>query len=130
MVIPVADRVKDIPEYAFARTEKKISQMIAGGKDVIKLHIGSPDLSAPSLVIDALYESASKPDHHGYGGFSGTPALRQAFADYYARRFGIHLDSRTQILPLIGSKEGLFNLSLAFLNAGDIILVPDPGYPT
>lgn len=129
-MIAVADRVKDIPEYAFARTEKKISQMIADGKDVIKLHIGSPDLSAPPIVIEALHQSALQPTHHGYGGFSGILALRQAFASYYDHRFNVDVDPNTQVLPLIGSKEGLFNLSLAFLNPGDIVLVPDPGYPT
>lgn len=126
----LANRVKDIPEYAFASTEKQINLMIREGKDVIKLHIGSPDLPAPPEVIDSLYNSALIATHHGYGGFSGIPTLRQAFADYYQRRFAVTLDPATQIIPLLGSKEGLFNLSLMYLNPGDMLIVPDPGYPT
>src|SRR5512136_1646742 len=104
--------------------------MFAAGKDVIRLDIGSPDQPPAPNIIQALYQSATDPTHHGYAGYFGIPALRRAIADYYLRRFDVQLDPKSQVLPLIGSKEGIFNLALAYVDPGDAVLVPDPGYPT
>ena len=126
----IADRVTNMPPYVFATVEKRIAQQQAKGADVINLGIGSPDLMPPQFILDELYRSASRPDTHGYAGYYGTPALRKAIAGYYQRRFGVELDPTTEVLPLIGSKEGLANMALAFIDAGDLALAPDPGYPT
>ena len=126
----IADRVKDLPPYVFATVEKKIAAQKAKGVDVISLGIGSPDLAPPKRIIDALYESASRSDTHGYAGYYGTPQLRQAITSYYENRFEVSLDFSTEVRPLIGSKEGLANMALAFVDPGDIALVSDPGYPT
>jgi LL-diaminopimelate aminotransferase len=122
-------RLGNIPPYPFATLGKQISQLNVAGHDVIRLDMGSPDLPPPPQVIEALAESSRSPANHGYPGFAGTPELRQAFADYYNRRFGVELDVNTQVLVLIGSKEGVANLALAWLDPGDIALVPDPAYP-
>ncbi len=95
---------------------------------MIRLDIGSPDLPPEDDVVEVLYQSARRPDSHGYPGYRGIPELRQVVADYYGRRFGVELDVDTQIVPLIGSKEGIVNLALACLDPGDLVLVPDPGY--
>ncbi|MBC7237991.1 MAG: LL-diaminopimelate aminotransferase [Chloroflexi bacterium] len=129
-MIKIADRVENLPPYVFAKVEKQIAERRAQGIDVISLGIGSPDLAPPKFIIDALYESALKPENHGYAGYYGTPALRRAIAHYYQQRFGVELDPNSEILPLIGSKEGLANMALAFIDPGDIALASDPGYPT
>ena len=126
----IADRVADLPPYVFAKLGRRIQTLIAEGHDVIRLDIGSPDLPPPDFIIEALYHSAQKPSNHGYGGYYGTPALRQAMATYYQQRFGVELDPQKQVCPLIGSKEGIANAALAFVDPGDRVLVPDPGYPT
>ncbi len=126
----IADRIANLPPYVFATVEKRINEQRAKGVDVINLGIGSPDLAPPKFIIDELYRSAQRPDTHGYAGYYGTPALRKAIANYYQRRFGVELDPNTEVLPLIGSKEGLANMALAFIDPGDLALVPDPGYPT
>jgi LL-diaminopimelate aminotransferase len=126
----VAERVKNLPPYVFATVEKRIAAQQAKGVDVISLGIGSPDLKPPQFIIDELYRSASRADTHGYAGYYGTPALRKAMAGYYQKRFGVELDATNEVLPLIGSKEGLANMAFAFIDAGDVALVPDPGYPT
>ncbi len=100
----------------------------ARGVDVIRLDIGNPDLPPDGAVIEALYASAKRPEVHGYSGYRGLPALRRAIADYYARRFGVTLDPDKQVVPLIGSKEGIINMALAWLDGGDLALLPDPGY--
>ncbi|MDH7485751.1 MAG: LL-diaminopimelate aminotransferase [Anaerolineae bacterium] len=125
-----ADRLNRLPMYVFASLEARIRALQAEGVDVIRLDIGSPDLPPPDFIIEALYRSALNPDHHGYAGYSGTPALRQAIADTYAQRFGVTLDPASEVLPLIGSKEGIVNMALAWLDPGDLALVPDPGYPS
>ena len=125
----VADRIGNLPPYVFAKLGRRIRELQAEGKDIIRLDIGSPDLPPPDFVIEALYRSASSPVLHGYSGYSGTPELRQAVAAYYQRRFGVELDPERHITPLIGSKEGIVNVALAFVDAGDLVLVPDPGYP-
>jgi len=116
--------------YVFASLGARIRQLQAEGVDIIRLDIGSPDMPPPDFITEALYHSAQNPRHHGYAGYFGTPALRQAIVDYYARRFGVELDTATEVLPLIGSKEGIANFALAWLDPGDLALVPDPGYPT
>jgi LL-diaminopimelate aminotransferase len=97
--------------------------------DIIRLDIGSPDLPPPGWIIDEMHRSAREPSHHGYGGFYGIPKLRQAMAAYYERRFGVVLDPGKEVAPLIGSKEGIANVALAFVDPGKMVLVPDPGYP-
>ncbi len=125
-----AQRLHQLPPYIFAILGQRIQEMIAAGQDVISLDIGSPDLPPPQAVIDALAQSANRPDTHGYSGYRGIPAFRRAVSRYYERRFGVTLDPEREVLPLIGSKEGIINLSLAYLDRGDIALVPDIGYPS
>ncbi len=126
----LAQRVANFPPYPFAGLEKRVTEMVTAGKDVIRLDIGSPDQPPAPNIIQALDQSAQDPTHHGYAGYFGIPALRQAIAGYYLRRFDVQLDPRNQVLPLIGSKEGIFNLALAYVDPGETVLVPDPGYPT
>jgi LL-diaminopimelate aminotransferase len=121
-------RLQMLPPYPFARWAALVNAARDRGLDVIRLDIGSPDLPPEEDVVEALYQSARRPDSHGYPGYRGIPGLRQAVADYYGRRFGVELDADTQIVPLIGSKEGIVNLALACLDPGDLVLVPDPGY--
>ncbi len=129
MTLTPSNRVKSIPPYAFAALGKKITALKAEGKDIIRLDIGNPDMPPAPHIIDALVASARRDDTHGYAGYYGIPAFRRAIADYYRSRFGVSLDD-TELSPLIGSKEGLANLNLAWLDPGDIVLVPDPGYVT
>ncbi len=121
-------RLQDVPPYPFVRWNAACQRAADEGIDVIRLDMGNPDLPPPDAVTDALCTSARSADHHGYPGFRGTPRLREAIATFYARRFGVTLDPETQIVPLLGSKEGIVNLSLACLDPGDVVLVPDPGY--
>ena len=123
-------RLDTLPVYAFASLGAKLQTLQAQGLDIIRLDIGSPDGPPTPLVIETLATSARNPGKHGYPGFMGLPALRQAMADYYRKRFGVDVSLADEILPLIGSKEGIANMSLAWLDPGDLALVPDPGYPT
>jgi LL-diaminopimelate aminotransferase len=123
-----ADRLTRLPPFPFAGWSREVAAVAARGVDVIRLDIGNPDLPPPAPVIHALEQSAADPHHHGYPGYHGLPALRQAIAGYYRRRFGVDLDPDEQVLPLLGSKEGIVNLALACLDPGDMVLVPDPGY--
>lgn len=116
--------------YVFAAHGARLRKLAAEGLDIIRLDIGEPDAPPPSFIIDELERSARNPKHHGYAGYVGTPELKKAIADYYQRRFGVTLDPGPEVLPLIGSKEGLANIALAWLDPGDLALVPDPGYPT
>lgn len=129
MIIEPAERVSQIQPYFFAKLGITIDQLKQIGLDVIRLDMGSPDLPPKDFIIDSLVENARRPDMHGYGQSGGTDSLRNAFATYYARRFEIQLDPDQEILGLIGSKEGLFNLSQVIINKGDLVLLPDPGYP-
>jgi len=124
-----ADRIASFKPYFFASLNKKLATLKAQGMDIIRIDIGSPDLPPASFIVDALDESARKPSSHGYTPNGGTPAYRQAVATYYKRRFDIDLDPKTEVIALLGSKEGLFNLSQVILNPGDVALIPDPGYP-
>ena len=135
MIIRPAKRTESVQEYYFSRKLKEIDRMnaerdVAGEERIINLGIGAPDGMPPAAAIDALKESASQPGNHAYQSYIGTPQLRQAFADWYARYYGVALDPAKEIQPLVGSKEGILLISLAFLNPGDKVLVPDPGYPT
>lgn len=125
-----ADRVINLPPYVFAQVGQRIRELMAEGKDIIRLDIGSPDLPPPDFILEELYRSTRVPTHHGYGGYYGTPELRRAMANYYEARFGIKLDPEKEVAPLIGSKEGIANAALAFVDPGQKVLVPDPGYPT
>jgi len=123
-----AERLAQLPPYPFARWAAEVAKARRQGRDVIRLDIGNPDMPPPSEVVEALCEVAGNPSVHGYAGYRGTPALRKAIAAYYARRFDVTLDPETEVVPLLGSKEGIVNLALAWLNPGDVVLVPDPGY--
>jgi LL-diaminopimelate aminotransferase len=125
----LAERVRKLPPYLFAELDKKVAAKRASGADVISLGIGDPDLPTPRHVVEALQEAAEDPTTHQYPSYYGLPAFRKAVADFYERRFGVSLDPDTEVQPLIGSKEGLAHLCLAFVDPGDEALVPDPGYP-
>jgi len=125
-----ADRLGKMPEYPFARWGERVNAARARGIDVIRLDIGNPDLPPPDVVIDALCSSARQSSHHGYPGYRGIPALREEITSYYTRRFGVNLDPKDEVVPLLGSKEGIVHLALGVLDAGDLVLVPDPGYPS
>lgn len=135
MIIQPARRTESVQEYYFSRKLKEIAAMNAsreasGAEPVINLGIGSPDGMPPMQAIDALCDSARQSGNHAYQSYVGLPALRNAFSRWYERWYGVNLNPDTQIQPLVGSKEGILLISLAFLNKGDKVLVPDPGYPT
>jgi LL-diaminopimelate aminotransferase len=125
----VAKRIQDLPTYVFAALGERVRALKEGGADVIRLDIGSPDLTPPGPVVGALEEAARRPEVHGYAGFYGDPGFRRAVAGYYGRRFGVDLDPRREVLALIGSKEGIHHLPTAMVDPGDVVLVPDPCYP-
>lgn len=128
--IQPAERLSLVSEYYFSRKLKEVAQMNAEGKDIISLAIGSPDMPPSEKTIRTLCEVASRPDTHGYQPTMGTPELRKAMADFYKRWYGVELNPATEIQPLIGSKEGILHVTLAFVNPGEEVLVPNPGYPT
>lgn len=128
-IIP-ANRLNTVSEYYFSRKLREVAEMNAAGKNVISLGIGSPDLPPSSETVRALDEHATKTDSHGYQSHVGIPEFRKAIAGWYKRTYNVDLDWTNEIQPLIGSKEGILHISLAFLNPGDGVLVPNPGYPT
>ncbi|MDR0961923.1 MAG: aminotransferase class I/II-fold pyridoxal phosphate-dependent enzyme [Mediterranea sp.] len=125
-----AERLAGVSEYYFSRKLKEVAQMNADGLDVISLGVGSPDLPPSQATIERLCDEAHNPAGHGYMPYNGIPELRRAFAEWYARWFGVTLNPTDEILPLIGSKEGILHTTLAFVNPGEQVLVPNPGYPT
>lgn len=125
-----AARLQKLPPYPFALINQRIRALKAQGIDIINLDVGSPDLPPAPFVVEALSRSAEKAGHHGYAGYKGTPEFRRAVAGYYQTRFGIEVDPETQVLPLMGSKEGIVNLALAYVDKGDVALVPEIGYPS
>ena len=129
MITP-AQRVSNVQEYYFSRKLKEVAQMNAEGKDIISLAIGSPDMPPSTKAIETLCREAQSPTAHGYQPTSGIPELKRAMAGYYQRLYGVTLDPLTEIQPLIGSKEGILHTTLAFVNPGEKVLVPNPGYPT
>ena len=131
MIIRAAKRTESVQEYYFSRKLKEIAAMNAGREEpVINLGIGSPDGMPPMPAVEALCGSARQPGNHAYQSYVGLPELRRAFADWYSRWYDVHLDPSCEIQPLVGSKEAILLISLAFLDKGDKVLVPDPGYPT
>ena len=125
-----ATRVDSIQEYYFSRKLKEVAKLNAEGKDIISLAIGSPDMPPSKQTIDKLCAVAQEPNAHGYQPTSGLPELHTAMAGFYKRTYGVELDPKTEVQPIIGSKEGIMYVTLAFCNAGDKVLIPDPGYPT
>ncbi len=135
MIIEPAKRTLSVKEYYFSRKQKELdalnAERAARGEDkIISLGIGAPDGMPPKDAIDALVEAAPKPGNHVYQSYKGLPELRQAFADWYSRYYGVTLNPDGGIQPLVGSKEGIFLISMTFVNPGDKVLIPDPGYPT
>jgi len=129
MIALPAQRLDDVGEYYFSRKLNEIRQMIASGEDVINLGIGSPDLPPSPEVLVQATKALALPHNHGYASSRSLPALRAAMADWYQRTYQVRVKSETEVLPLLGSKEGLYYLAMAFLNPGDHALVPNPGYP-
>jgi LL-diaminopimelate aminotransferase len=127
--INFSERVKRLPPYIFSELEKIISEKKKQGKNIISLSIGDPDLPPPQIVLEALKEEVTKTENHNYSFSQGEPKFREAVATWYKRRFNVNLNSQNEVIGLIGSKEGLANITRAFTNPGDKILVPDPSYP-
>ncbi|WP_439488834.1 pyridoxal phosphate-dependent aminotransferase [Algoriphagus sp.] len=125
-----AERVGSVEEYYFSAKLREVNQMIAEGKPVINLGIGSPDLAPDKMVVDALRSTAENSQSHGYQSYQGIPELRTSIANFYSREYSVQLDPAKEILPMMGSKEGIMHLSMTFLNPGDEVLIPNPGYPT
>jgi aspartate/methionine/tyrosine aminotransferase len=128
--ISPANRLNSVSEYYFSAKLREVAEMNAAGKNVINLGIGNPDLPPSADTIAALCEEAQKPNAHGYQSYVGIPELRSGFAQWYQKWYGVSLNPLTEIQPLIGSKEGILHITLAFVNPGDSVLVPNPGYPT
>jgi LL-diaminopimelate aminotransferase len=127
--IEVATRIKTLPPYLFAAIDKMKQEAIARGVDIINLGIGDPDLPTPAPIVDSLGQAARNPKHHQYPSYEGMLAFRKAVADWYQRRFRVTLNPADEVLTLIGSKEGIGHIHLAFVDPGDVVLVPSPGYP-
>ncbi|MFA5786311.1 MAG: LL-diaminopimelate aminotransferase [Actinomycetota bacterium] len=125
----LAGRIENLPAYLFAELDRKVAERRRAGVDVISFAIGDPDQPTPAHIVDALREAAEDPSTHRYPSYYGLPEFRSAVADFYERRFGVALDPDTQVLPLIGSKEGIANLATAFVDPGEVALVPEPSYP-
>jgi LL-diaminopimelate aminotransferase len=124
-----AKRVENLPPYVFAGMAKRIADLRAAGVEVINFGMGDPDVPTPEYLTEALCSAAHKPQNNRYPDYFGKPALRRAIADWYQQRFSVQLEPDTEVLPLIGSKEGIANIALAFADPGDGVLVPDPAYP-
>ena len=129
-MIGFADRLNHIEEYYFSKKLREVAVLKSQGKPIINLGIGSPDLDPPQKVLNAIVESFDDPAAHKYQSYQGIPELREAIADFYKEHFNVPLSPVSEILPLIGSKEGIMHVSMAFLNPGDEVLIPNPGYPT
>jgi len=127
--IQLSDRVRNLPPYLFAAIDKMKHEAVAKGIDLIDLSIGDPDIPTPNHIVEAMKKAVEKPVHHRYPSYEGMLSYRQAVADWYKKRFNVSLDAKTEVLSLIGSKEGIGHIPLAFVNPGDVVLVPSPGYP-
>jgi LL-diaminopimelate aminotransferase len=130
MSIKTASRLDSINEYYFSKKLKEIAELNLAGKNIISFGIGSPDLPPSAQTINALIEAAQKPTSHGYQSYVGIPALREAFAGFYNKHYAVTLNPANEILPLLGSKEGIMHVCMTYLEAGDQALIPNPGYPT
>lgn len=128
--IKPAQRLDEVQEYYFSRKLKEVARLNAEGRDIVSLAIGSPDMPPSEQTVETLCEVARRPDAHGYQPTMGTPELREAMAGFYRRWYGVEVNAAAEVLPLIGSKEGILHVTLAFVNPGDKVLVPNPGYPT
>lgn len=124
-----AQRIKSLPPYLFAQIDQKKREKLAQGVDLIDLGVGDPDIPTPEPVVEAMKRAVEKPEHHRYPSYEGMLSFRQAVASWYKRRFGVELDPVSEVVTLIGSKEGIAHFPLAFLNPGDVVLCPDPAYP-
>ena len=129
-MIQKADRLSNVKEYYFSKKLREVAALQKEGKEIIIMAIGSPDLPPPDAVIKTLNETANTKGAHQYQSYQGTPALRQTIATYYQDAFDVALNPENEVLPLMGSKEGIMHISMAFLNEGDGVLIPNPGYPT
>lgn len=126
----LSSRLDGVGEYYFSKKLREIDLLRKEGKTIISLGIGSPDMAPHPSVIERLAIESAKPNAHGYQSYKGAAELRSAFSDWYSRKFGVELNSDSEIMPLIGSKEGIMHIAMTYLNAGDKVLVPNPGYPT
>ena len=124
-----AKRIEALPPYLFAEIDRKVALAKARGADIISFGVGDPDMPTPQPIVDALIEAVQDPETHDYPSYTGMPEFRSAIADWYAERFDVKLDPDEQVQPLVGSKEGIFHLPVAFVDEGDVALIPDPGYP-
>lgn len=129
-MIRTADRLHTVEEYYFSKKLREVRGLIAEGRPIINMGIGSPDLVPSKEIVESIQQAVLEPGAHQYQSYQGLPALREAIADFYANRFGVESDPLSEILPLMGSKEGIMHISMAFLNPGDEVLIPNPGYPT
>ncbi len=129
-MIQTAKRLETIQEYYFSKKLREVRGLMAEGKPIINMGIGSPDLAPSMAVIASMQQAILEPGAHQYQSYQGLPELRSAFASFYKKKFNVLLEAQSEILPLMGSKEGIMHISMAFLNAGDQVLIPNPGYPT
>ncbi len=129
-MIPKANRLKDVKEYYFSKKLREVAALRNAGKPIINLAIGSPDLNPPFSVVEAIKNAMELPTAHQYQSYQGIPELREGIANFYKTNFNVSLNPANEILPLMGSKEGIMHISMAFLNSGDQVLIPNPGYPT
>lgn len=129
-MIRTADRLETVQEYYFSKKLREVRGLMAEGRPIINMGIGSPDLAPSEAVIDTVKNAVTDIGAHQYQSYQGLPALREAIADFYQSKFSVQVDSTDEILPLMGSKEGIMHISMAFLNPGDEVLIPNPGYPT
>ncbi len=127
--VSLADRVKNLPPYLFAAIDIMKQEAVKKGVDLIDLSIGDPDIPTPGHIVQSMKKAVEKPAHHRYPSYEGMLSFKQAVADWYKKRFNVKLDPKTEVLSLIGSKEGIGHIPLAFINPGDAVLVPSPGYP-
>ena len=125
-----AQRLASVQEYYFSKKLREVAVMVKEGKDVINMGIGSPDFPPHPLVVSALQEAMSDSKAHMYQSYQGLPELRMAIAGFYQKNYGVALNVNEEVLPLMGSKEGIMHISMAFLDKGDKVLIPNPGYPT
>ncbi|MBI4843603.1 MAG: LL-diaminopimelate aminotransferase [Nitrospirae bacterium] len=125
----LADRVKKLPPYLFAAIDEMKQDALKKGVDLIDLSIGDPDIPTPKHIVQRMKKAVENPEHHRYPSYAGMLSFRQAVADWYKKRFNVKLDPKTEVVSLIGSKEGIGHIPLAFINPGDVVLVPSPGYP-
>lgn len=129
-MVTKANRLNNVKEYYFSYKLREVRELAAQGKPIINAGIGSPDLPVPEQVVSAIKNAVDIPEKHGYQAYKGVPELRKEIANFYAKNYAVTMNAEEEILPLMGSKEGIMHISMAFLNAGDAVLIPNPGYPT